>query len=498
MVLATILRFVNLDHKIYWMDEANTALFCAGNRYTAIRRYYSDGHIFKAGELQSYLTIEPNDNDEGVLISVSEDPKHTPGYFLLARHWAQLTGGKLLQFRWLSAIISSLVQPAVFWLCLELFASAEVGLVAAALCATSPIHYMFAQEARGYALWTLLTLLSSALLLRAIRVGGWRSWLAYSFSASVSAYSYLLSTCVSLSQFFFVVACRNKIKIAACFCAVALASLSFCPWLLVAILNWSRAIDTWSWVESTPSNGPMAWMHNLCRVFFDVNIKTPVWMVILPDLLFTGLAMLALIHLIRKSPKRVWLFVLFLMSSTALPLLAQDMWSGGMRSLMIRYMLPFWLGLQLATAYLLTIKIKNNSSRQRSLWQIFTALVLFSGLASCVVNCQSKFWWNKHLDREIYETASAVNSSSSSLLLVHKSFGGSIGSFAALGRLIDSSKEMALITGSTVPAIPSQYKSVFLYHFPDRAIDSLRRDGKYLLRQDGSLKSILWIAERNH
>ena len=56
--------------------------------------------------------------------------------------------------RSLSALISLLIFPCIYWLCRELFnVPLSVPGVAIALMAISPIQLVYAQEAREYILW---------------------------------------------------------------------------------------------------------------------------------------------------------------------------------------------------------------------------------------------------------------------------------------------------------------------------------------------------------
>ena len=58
----------------------------------------------------------------------------------------------------------------MYWFVRELVASRRAALIAMLLMGVSPLFILYGQEAREYALWTLTLLLSSAALLRALRV----------------------------------------------------------------------------------------------------------------------------------------------------------------------------------------------------------------------------------------------------------------------------------------------------------------------------------------
>jgi uncharacterized membrane protein len=52
---------------------------------------------------------------------------------------------------------------------------------------------LYAQEARQYSLWILITLISSYAILRAIRKQTFFSWLIYSVAMALSFYTFILS-----------------------------------------------------------------------------------------------------------------------------------------------------------------------------------------------------------------------------------------------------------------------------------------------------------------
>ncbi|WP_445176194.1 hypothetical protein [Microcoleus sp.] len=97
----------------------------------------------------------------------TEEPQLSPLYFILARFWVQSLGPQVA-VKSLSAWISLLVFPRVYWLCWELFRSASVGWMAVTIVAVGPFHVLYGQEARPYMMFAVLVLLSNAILLRAI------------------------------------------------------------------------------------------------------------------------------------------------------------------------------------------------------------------------------------------------------------------------------------------------------------------------------------------
>src|SRR5690606_23753028 len=66
----------------------------------------------------------------------------------------------------------------------------EAGLWSALLLAFSPLHLIYAQEARHYALLMTLSLASFVLLLRALRQPQWRWWLAFAMVTILNLYTH--------------------------------------------------------------------------------------------------------------------------------------------------------------------------------------------------------------------------------------------------------------------------------------------------------------------
>ena len=127
----------------------------------------------------------------------TEEPQLSPLYFILARFWVQLFGPQVATVRSLSALISLLVFPRVYWLCWELFRSASVGCMAVTIVAVGPFHVLYAQEARPYMMFAVVVLLSNAILLRAIAIQNSPAtsklskavWSIYAIALSLGLYS---------------------------------------------------------------------------------------------------------------------------------------------------------------------------------------------------------------------------------------------------------------------------------------------------------------------
>jgi len=135
-VLAAAVRFATLDVQSFWYDEALTVGLVNG----------SFGDML-----------------EGVFNTQAQPPP----YFILAWIWAHVFGDGEVGLRSLSALLGTLTVPVVYF-ATDIVAGRRVALVAGILTALSPPLIWYSQEARGYALLTLLAALSLLFFLKAL------------------------------------------------------------------------------------------------------------------------------------------------------------------------------------------------------------------------------------------------------------------------------------------------------------------------------------------
>lgn len=135
--LAAALRFVWIDGKGTWQDEAHTIL-----------------HV-RAGFA-------------GMLHGVLHHETTPPLYFVLAWLWARAFGSGEAAVRTLSALAGTLAVPAAYAAARELV-SRRAGVATALLVAVNPLLVWYGQEARSYSLLVLLCALSLWLFARALR-----------------------------------------------------------------------------------------------------------------------------------------------------------------------------------------------------------------------------------------------------------------------------------------------------------------------------------------
>jgi uncharacterized membrane protein len=470
LILGIFFRFANLDYKVYQHDEAFTSMRISGYSKPEVRQKLFDGRVVTVADVQKYQHPTAEKNVINTIQVLTQYAEHPPLYYLLARFWAQTFGSSVAVIRSLSALISVLAFPCAYWLCLELFQSSLAGWVAIALIAVSPLHVLYAQEARQYSLWTVVTLFASAALLRALRCNTKLSWGLYGIALVLGLYSNLLFGLVIIAHGVYVVGSRKGQDGKAEFAygwTTALALLVFTPWLVAIFINVQR-INRFTGSGNRDILALVKWwFRNLNNVFFDFYPSLEPFDPLLP----------------------------------ALPLALMDLLQGGGRSTAVRYLIPSYLGIQVAIAFLLAAHIKgvadrndnverrdsfptfniipclsvaanskllSRTLRQQWLWQLVMVGVLSGGILSCVISLSAEAWWNKFVDYYNPQTARIINQSPQPLVVSDTVIPGSV---LSLSHLLDPKVRLQLVNTPEDLELASGFQDVFLFD----ASESLRR-----------------------
>lgn len=487
LALGVFFRFFNLDKKVYWIDETYTSLRISGYRETELIQNVFNGRVVSVAELQKYQ--HPN-SEKGLTDTIQslaiESPQHPPFYYVMARFWVQFWGYSVTAIRSLSALISLLLFPCIYWLCLELFQSAPIGWTAIALIAISPFHVLYAQEAREYSLWTVTTALSSAALLRAMRLNTKGSWLIYAVSLATSLYTFLFSWFVVLGHIIYVFVTakfRWSQRIKAYLLSSLLGLLVYAPWFWVTASNISHIQTSASWATTRIKNNFLLsrWLLDTSRLFFDLNQKE----FAIPTILVLLISAYAVYFFCRLAPKNAQLFLGTLIGVQGLALLLPDTILGGLRSANPRYLIPCYLGLELIVAYWLVTQFKFVKKRwQERLWTMSAIALFLGGIISCTVSSQSVLWWNKNPIKHKHNTlmAQIVNQSDRPLLisdnstLISDCFACRI---IALSYNLDPKVKLQLVKEPNTPKIPPGFSDVFAFTPDENLLRRISHQQKY-------------------
>ncbi|MBD2740754.1 glycosyltransferase family 39 protein [Coleofasciculus sp. FACHB-1120] len=519
LVLGIFFRVVNLDRKVYWGDETLTSLRIAGYTKAELTQELFDGHLIGVEDLQKFQQPNQEKGVSGTINSIVVDtPQHPPLYFLMARFWVQWFGSSPGTVRSLSAFISLLVFPCIYWLCRELFGSSLVGWVVIALIAVSPFQVLYAQEARPYSLWSVAILLSSVALLRAMRLGNRdtktliSTWGVYAATLTLGMYTQLFFVLVAIGHGIYLLTIE-KFRFSKTVFAYLLASLvgflTFVPWVLVILSNLSTVENTTGWSRQKESlfSWVKAWTRNITRTFLDADPEGGA-IAFGFDNQWTELIRLTLVGLIvfltgysvyflcRKTSKRAWLFVLTLIGVSCLPFILKDLISGGGLSGSTRHLVPLFLGIEIAVAYLLASKISwvSMSARTQKLWQIVLIAVVSSGVISCAISFQQEVWWNKTLSQTKYnpQIARILNQATQPLLVSDEL----LTMILPLSHALNPEVRLQLVVKPDVPQIPDGFRDVFLYRSSQKLKNALKTQNYTIEPAYQSGEVWLWKLEK--
>lgn len=519
LVLGLFFRVVNLDRKVYWGDETLTSLRIAGYTKAELVQELFDGHLIGVEDLQKFQQSNSEKGVSGTINSIVVDtPQHPPLYFLMARFWVQRFGYSPGIIRSLSALISLLAFPCIYWLCQELFGSSLAGWIAIALIAVSPFQVLYAQEARPYSLWSVAILLSSAALLRAMRLGNRdtktliSTWGVYAATLTLGMYTQLFFALVAIGHGIYLLTIE-KFRFSKTVFAYLLASLAgfltFVPWGLVILSNLSTVEDTTGWSRQKESlfSWVKAWTRNITRTFLDADPEGGA-IAFGFDNQLTELIRLTLVGLIvfltgysvyflcRQTSKRAWLFVLTLIGVSCLPFILKDLISGGGLSGSTRHLVPLFLGIEIAVAYLLASKISwvSMSARTQKLWQIVLIAVVSSGVISCAISSQQEVWWNKTLSQTKYnpQIVRILNQATQPLLVSDEL----LTMILPLSHALNPEVRLQLVVKPHVPQIPDGFRDVFLYRSSQKLKNALKQQNYTIEPAYQSGEVWLWKLEK--
>ncbi|MBO3462183.1 glycosyltransferase family 39 protein [Aetokthonos hydrillicola Thurmond2011] len=512
IVIGIFLRFINLDGKISWADETFTYLRIYGHTKSDLMQEVVNSHILTAGTLlEKYQSPTVGktiiDTVKGL---ATEDPKHPPLYFLLTHLWVKFFGNTVAATRSFSAFIGVLVFPTLYWLCQELFQSRIVGLMAIATIAASPFHLIYAQEARMYSLYTLIILLSSAALLRAMRLNTKLSWGIYSISLLLGFYTHLLFSLVAIGQLTYVVfnqGIRTDKILIAYLKALLAGILPFLPWLFLIIIQLDKVQETIEWAKYTlPLNDILdGWQIHWARNFFDITtqysyqdkLQNNLWFFIIRFLVF--LLFYAIYFLYQKTPKTTWSFIVILISLTALTQAVPDIIFGGIRSVQVRYAIPVYLGCHLAIAYLFAQKtiLSPDKRINKNLWRLLLVVIICLEIISCLIILPKNTWSNKAYSSDNIPIVNIIKQSPNPLIICSEcgqDWGW--GNVLSISYLLEPKTKFQLFSGIDIKQNPDGFSDLFFLNASQELQNTLKKEHNWEITSVFKNSQSLWKLKK--
>ncbi len=329
------------------------------------------------------------------------------------------------------------------------------------------------------------------------------SWGMYAVTVALGLYTFLFSGLVTIAHGVYLFAIerfRFTKRVIGYVVASLLAFIAFTPWVVVILSQSAQINKTTGWTADKISRLVLikSWIINLSYFFVDFNYDTirgaqGSWLKLLVlysspfILIFVGYS---IYFLCRKSPKQVWLFVLTLIGMTALPLAIPDFISGGVRSQVPRYLIPCYLGLQLAVSYLLATQIFSTLTIGRQkLWQLVMLTLISAGVISIAIISQAETWWYKDLNLYTPQVVAIVNQTPQPLLITSCQSTWPLGDEMALSHRLDPKVRLLLVKESNVPQISNTFSDIFFYNpyynEPLKVLEyKLEKEQKYKIQKD--------------
>lgn len=249
--LGLVLRLFHLGAQSFWHDEALSALLAAKDW-------------------------------SSILLTTAQDV-HPPLYYLLLHAWL-LLGRSEAVIRLLSALAGVAAIPVTFALAQAIFESRpvykdlaqQIGLLSALFMAIAPFQIVYAQEARMYTLFLLLTELATLFFLRVVRSGQRRDLLGLVACSALSLYTdyFALFLLLVYGSFVLIFWRRYNHLLKPLITAALAVLILFLPWLNV-FLHQAGAVAGSYWIERPTLVAPFATLYLFMVSYSLPNLELP-------------------------------------------------------------------------------------------------------------------------------------------------------------------------------------------------------------------------------
>ena len=409
VVVGTGFRLWHLDGQTFSSDETVAAQHVAGYVEGDVLNALAGARPLRAAEAQQF--VEPSEQRSArsvVFALAAEDPQHPPLFYVLEQWWLELAGPTIAASRALPAIFGILGIAAAWWLCALVARSLLAGWAGAAFFALSPFEVVYAQQVREYSLFATLTLLTTALLVIAMRRPRWWSLAAFAVAAAAGLYTFSLFVLVLAAQMTIVMiigpARATVLRLAAAF---ALALVAWSPWAVVLIRRRDLVTSTndWSGTHWSPLALIAKWLYNAAISSFDLIYLDVRWAPFAAIvLLILGFALWETRDASREARAVVWSLLAWSFGVLAVV----DLVAGGHRSTVARYTMPAYCALIVALAVWVPMSWRGDRKRF-ALCATSAVLLCVLGAASLGTRASRAVWWDNAKEGHVRSIAATVD-----------------------------------------------------------------------------------------
>ncbi|TAD73567.1 MAG: hypothetical protein EA001_16535 [Oscillatoriales cyanobacterium] len=425
------LRLANLGQFIPWYDEISTLHHVAAQPEQQIVQSWL-GKVQVFADLHQSLAKEPRRRAIDTIRSLATtNAHHPPLYYLLLRLWADWFGNTITSLRAATALMGLLLLPSLFWMLREAAPDRpSLPWIGTVFVALSPLQLLYAQEAREYALWLIFTMLSSGLLLRAVRRSPAglnhrlpdRDWGLYALALTLCWYSHLFGGLILLAHGLFVLRQAfsqpkhligdRLVILRPWLLSAGVTIVAFSPWLWVLRRVADNSIGALQWL-ATPATGNLnqwaalrslatTWIDNQASLWQTFPQRSDLWV-----LLALAIGGAAVVRLIRSPDRPLKWLVLSLIAPFFFGLWLPAFLGDRALAYVVRYQLPAMIALQIAVADWLATQldrpIQADLGQQRDRpwhhpqpWAIGLVLcLLWASFTSLKARSWQITWWHK-------------------------------------------------------------------------------------------------------
>ena len=223
------------------------------------------------------------------------------------------------------------------------------------------------------------------------------------------------------------------------------------------------------------------WLLNYSFIFIDIGSDFAKPLIYLFILITIGYS---IYFTCKTNPQKVWLFVVTLIGTLALILMVADIITGGVRSVVPRYLFPSYLGVHLAVAYMIYAQITAANLQKQWLWKIVLAVLLSSGIISCIIISQAESWWLKggsFKEPVIPQIARIINQANKPLVISSCQGIWPVNHQLSLSHLLAPQVKLQLVIPPKTPNISSSFNNIFLFKTSQELQASLEKEENFHL-----------------
>lgn len=370
IIIAVLVKFYKLENRYFWFDEICTIQHTSGNQiiYSPVNEIKNISFFSQQLHLKNQdLTI--GSEIKGLYSSTNLNPLH----YTLLIFWYRIAGDNDMSYRYFNIFIFILTLPVLFLLGKSLFKSSLAGWIIITLYAVSPYIHYCVTEARYHILVLFLISLLHYLFLVTANQKKIKWWIVYSLTGIFALYASIMSGIFLLGHALYILFMKRKIWLAYSI-SLLIIMIAYLPWILSMINNEAEITSSLAWHTSWGFPGLfklllsqfvafakffiLIYNRNEYLSFLVFNEANGSHIQLFVDSIFIIIILISIVYTIRKSPPRVWLFLVFIVIPYIMFFLISDIFRQALGSFIWRYHIPNLVGILLFVSYLIYKKIE--------------------------------------------------------------------------------------------------------------------------------------------